>query len=187
MRSLSISDEQIIEMLFSRDEQALTHTDNKYGRLCRRVANNITGDEDEAEACVNNSYFQLWNAIPPARPKSLKAYLCGIVRNIAVKVLRERISYNEKHTSLSELADLFVGEKGIEEQLDGNILGAYVNEFLASIDKTNRRVFILRYYYNTPVHNIAIALKIKDSTVGTKLYRTREELKRFLIDKGYKL
>ena len=50
MSSLSISDEQIIEMLFSRDEQALTHTDNKYGRLCRRVANNITGDEDEAEA-----------------------------------------------------------------------------------------------------------------------------------------
>ncbi len=180
-------DERIIEMLFDRDEQALKDTDKKYGLLCRKVAYNIIKDREEVEECVNNSYFELWNAIPPARPKSLKAYLCGIVRNIAVKIYREQTCYSEKHTNFSELAELFKGGVKIEEQLDGKMLGAYINEFLSSIDKTNRRVFVLRYYYNTPVHNIALALKIKDSTVGTKLYRTREELKSFLIDKGYKL
>ena len=184
---MNISDEQIIEMLFNRKEQALTDTDDKYGKLCRKIAYNIIGSQNDVEFCVNNSYFQLWNAIPPARPKSLKAYLCGIVRNIAVKIYREQAGYNEAHTSLSELTELFKDSVKIEEQIDGNMLGVYINEFLSSLSDINRRVFVLRYYYNTPVHNIAIALKIKDSTVGTKLYRTREELKRFLIDKGYKL
>ena len=174
-------------MLFDRNEKALTDTDSKYGKLCRKVAFNIIGNQDDVEFCVNNSYFQLWNAIPPARPKSLKAYLCGIVRNIAVKIYREQAGYNETHTSFSELSELFSDSVKIEEQLDGDMLGSYINEFLSSVSDVNRRVFVLRYYYNTPVHIIAEALKIKDSTVGTKLFRLREELKSFLIDKGYKL
>lgn len=184
---MSVSDEQIIELLLDRDEQALTYTDNKYGKLCRKVAYNIIGDKDEIEACVNNSYFRLWNAIPPMHPKSLKAYLCGIVRNVAVKIYREKLSYNEKYSSLSELVETFGDKTGIEEQLDGNLLGACINEFLSTTDVLNRRIFVLRYYYNTPLHDIAVALKIKDSTVGTKLHRTREKLKNFLINKGYKL
>ncbi|MBP3921976.1 MAG: sigma-70 family RNA polymerase sigma factor [Ruminiclostridium sp.] len=182
-----ISDERIIEMLFDRDEQALTVADDKYGSLCQKLAYKIIGDYDEANECVNNSLFQLWNAIPPARPKSLKAYICGIVRNVAVKICREQARYNENQTNFSELIELFSGGEKIEEQLDSKILGGYINEFLSSIDKTNRKIFVMRYYYNLPTKNIASVLNINDTTVRTKLFRTREELKSFLINKGYKL
>ena len=182
-----ISDERIIEMLFDRDEQALTVADDKYGSLCQKLAYKIIGDYDEANECVNNSLFQLWNAIPPARPKSLKAYICGIVRNVAVKICREQARYNENQTNFSELIELFSGGEKIEEQLDSKILGGYINEFLSSIDKTNRKIFVMRYYYNLPTKNIASVLNINDTTVRTKLFRTREELKIFLINKGYRL
>ena len=86
-----------------------------------------------------------------------------------------------------ELIELFSGGEKIEEQLDSKILGGYINEFLSSIDKTNRKIFVMRYYYNLPTKNIASVLNINDTTVRTKLFRTREELKSFLINKGYKL
>lgn len=182
---MHIDDEQIIEMLFDRNEQALKITDKKYGPLCRKIAYSIIRNYEEIDDCVNDSYFQLWNAIPPARPKSLKAYICGIVRNVAVKICREQARYNESHTNFSELAGLFSDGVKPEEQLDSRILGAYINEFLASVEKTNRKIFVLRYYYNLQTRDIASMLKIKDATVRTKLFRTREELKKFLIDKGY--
>lgn len=184
---MHIDDEKIIEMLFDRDEQALKIADKKYGPLCRKVAYNIIKNHEEVEGCINNSLFQLWNAIPPARPKSLKAYICGIVRNVAVKICREQARYNENQTNFSELIELFSDGEKIEEQLDSKILGGYINEFLSSIDKTNRKIFVMRYYYNLPTKNIASVLNINDTTVRTKLFRTREELKSFLINKGYKL
>ena len=81
-------------MLFNRDEQALVIIEDKYGALCRKIAYNITYDYEDADECVNNSLLQLWNAIPPAHPKSLKAYLCGIVHNVSVDFCKKYKAYN---------------------------------------------------------------------------------------------
>lgn len=182
-----VSDENIIEMLFDRDEKALTIADNKYGSLCRKLAYNIIGDYDEAGECVNNSYFQLWNAIPPARPECLKAYLCGIVRNLAAAISRKKRAYNENQTNFSELSEIFSDLEDTEEQFDGKMLGAYINEFLSGQKETNRKIFVMRYYYNFNIRDISLTLKMKEATVKTKLFRIRGELKLFLTEKGYNL
>ena len=182
---MQLSDDLIIEMLFDRDEQALSVADEKYGLLCRKVAYNIIGDYEGADECVNNSYFRLWNAIPPARPKSLKSYLCGIVRNVAVGISRERKEYGEKQTNFSELAEIFADAESTEILFDGKMLGAYINEFLSSREQTDRKIFVMRYYYNFAIRDISGTLGIKESTIKTKLFRTRNELKTFLIGKGY--
>lgn len=180
-----ISDEHIIEMLFNRDEHALTITDNKYGALCRKLAYNIIGDYDEAGECVNNSYFQLWNAIPPAKPECLKAYLCGIVRNVAVGISKKLKAYNDSQTNITELSEIFSDSESTEGQFDGKMLGAYINEFLSGQKETNRKIFVMRYYYNFSIRDISLTLKMKEATVKSKLFRIRGELKLFLSDKGY--
>ena len=184
---MAFSDENIIEMLFDRDEEALTIADNKYGPLCRKLAYNIIGDYEEAGECVNNSLFELWNAIPPARPECLKAYLCGIVRNLASAISRIKRAFNEKHTNFSELSEIFSGSENAEEQIDGKMLGAYVNEFLSQQKEINRKIFVMRYYYNYSIRDISLILKTKEATVKTKLFRIRGELKTFLTDKGYNI
>lgn len=182
---MQISDSSIIEMIFERNEQALSVTDEKYGALCRKLAYDIIGDYEEVKECVNNSYYQLWNAIPPARPKSLKAYLCGIVRNVAVKVGRDRKNYNSKQTHLSELAEIFADVQNVEKMVDGKMLRTYINEFLSQQKEANRNVFVMRYYYNCSIRDISLSLGIKEGTVKTKLFRMKDELKGFLKGKGY--
>ena len=184
---MKFSDERIIEMLFDRDERALTYTNDKYGTLCQRIAFKIIGDYDEASDCVNNSLFQLWNAIPPARPESLKAFLCRIVRNVAINVGRKRTSYNETLTNYSELADVFCDCETTETVFDGKMLGAYINEFLSGQKELHQKIFVMRYYYNSSIQDISQTLNIKGVTVRTKLFRIRDELKQFLADKGYEL
>ena len=79
----NIADDQIIALYFNRDQQAIAHTEKKYGGLCRKIANGILGNREDAEECLNDALLKLWDSIPPAKPKSLIAYLSVAVRNLA--------------------------------------------------------------------------------------------------------
>lgn len=63
-----MEDLQIINLYFKRDEAAISETDKKYGALCRSIALNILSISADAEECVNDTYLQAWNTIPPQRP-----------------------------------------------------------------------------------------------------------------------
>ena len=182
---MQISDETIIEEFFDRDEKAISDMNDKYGNLCRCISYNILHNDADTEECVNSAYMNVWNAIPPTRPKSLKAYLCEVVRNAAFAIFRANKNYSETQIYFLELADLLPDEAGPEAELESRTLIAYVNQFLETRKALNRKVFVLRYYYNLSVKDIALRLGIKEATVKTKLFRTREELKKFLLGKGY--
>lgn len=66
------SDEDILTLYNRRDEQAIAATQSKYGSYCRAVADRILRVREDAEECVNDTYLHAWNAIPPARPGSLR-------------------------------------------------------------------------------------------------------------------
>ncbi len=43
---------------YSRFESAIKETAQKYGTYCRRIAFNILGNNEDAEECVNDAYFE---------------------------------------------------------------------------------------------------------------------------------
>ena len=84
-----MDDAQIIRLYMQRDERALQETKAQYEALCMTVAYNMLGSREDAEECMNDALMCLWQAIPPAEPESLGAYLVTAVRNAA----RDRLSY----------------------------------------------------------------------------------------------
>ncbi len=184
---MQISDENIIEEFFDRNEKAITDMNSKYGNLCRCISYNILHNDSDTDECINTAYMNIWNAIPPARPKSLKAYLCEVVRNTAFAIFRANKSYSEAQIYFLELAEHMPDKSGPEAELESKALIAYINQFLETRKTLNRKVFVLRYYYNLSLKDIALRLGVKEATVKTKLFRTREELKKFLLGKGYKI
>ena len=68
-----LEDNEIVEMYFMRDQQAIVRTDEKYGKLCRTISVRIVSDSRDAEECVSDTYMHAWNSIPPQRPQSLAA------------------------------------------------------------------------------------------------------------------
>jgi len=63
-----MDDQSIIELFFQRDEKALTEIKEKYGKLCYKISGNILKYEEDIEECINDTYFALWNSIPPKNP-----------------------------------------------------------------------------------------------------------------------
>ena len=116
-----MDDEQILALFQARDELALSTVQEKYGNRLKRVARRVLISEDDAEEICNETYLRAWNAIPPACPKSLSAYLTVICRNLAINQL-EKKKARKRNVVLTELT------KELEEALPGPPIDEILDE-----------------------------------------------------------
>ncbi len=181
-----MDDQAIIALFWARDEMAIGETKAKYGRLCRGIARNILGNEEDAEECENDTYLKTWQAIPPQRPAVLPAYLGRIARNIALNRWKagraDKRGGGEVPLSLDELGDCVSGRE--DPDLDeGEVLVA-IERFLDSLEQADRLVFLLRYWQLEPVAAIARRMAWSESKVTSRLFRLRKRLKSQLEKEG---
>ena len=179
------SDEEIVELYFARDEQAIAETDRKYGKVCMQVSMNILDSRPDAEECVSDTYLKTWNSIPPTKPGSLCAFVCRIARNLSLNRLRDlrREKRNQGLTvSFEEL------EACIPAAMeDAGELASLLNSFLESLDETNRVLFMGRYWYSYAIDDLAAQMGLTDKAVYMRLHKTREKLRAYLAERGYRV
>ena len=182
-----LDDKEILDLYWSRSEQAIEETGRKYGAALRRVARNILGDEQESEECVNDTWLAAWNSIPPRRPDPLLTYLCKITRNGALS--RRRQSLAKKRNSsfdvaLDELEEVLAAPGSPERDYESRELAAAVNGFLAGLSREDRFAFLRRYWYGDPVKRIAAQLNSGEHRLSVRLSRIRKNLKNHLEKEG---
>ena len=175
-------------MFFDRSETAIEELSKKYGRLCLYLANNILGQPQEAEECVNDALLRVWNSIPPAAPDDLKPYLKKITRNLAID--RHRLTHRKKDipgesiVPLDELKeDPQDGSSGPAAAQDTEI-SELIAAFLRTQSERKVAVFVARYYHEEPVEEIARTLSLPKNTVLSDLHRLRKGLAKFLEKEG---
>lgn len=178
-----MQDSSIIELFNRRSEQALSEIQKKYGKLCGQIAYNILNNKEDAEEAVNMAYEKVWEAIPPAQPKSLCGYLCAAVRNTALNS-SDKIRRHPCESFYDELGEIIPDSRTVETEFDSNQINRYINEFLGKMKKRNRQIFVARYYYNMSVSDIAGSLGTSESVVKTQLCRTRAKLRSYLEERG---
>ena len=83
-------DEEIVNLYWNRQEKAIYETDKKYGKYCNMISFNILQNNEEAKECVNDTYLNTWNSIPPQRPNILKTYIGRITRNLSINQYERR-------------------------------------------------------------------------------------------------
>ncbi|NLI72513.1 MAG: hypothetical protein GX361_07250 [Bacteroidales bacterium] len=85
-----MKDEDIICLFFQRNEDAIFQTQKKYGSYCFVVANTILRNQENSEECLNDTWLETWNAIPPQKPNALKLFVAKITRNLALDKYRKQ-------------------------------------------------------------------------------------------------
>ena len=56
-----MNDDQIINLFFTRSEDAIQQTAYKYGARLAGLAVNIVKSNEDAEECVNDTYLKAWD------------------------------------------------------------------------------------------------------------------------------
>ena len=184
-----MEDKTIVDLFWTRSENAISETDKKYGRYCRSIAHNILSNDEDAEECVNDTWLGAWNSIPPHRPAVLSTFLGKLTRRISLN--RWKAQHAQKRgggeiaIALEELSEIVPASGGVEEELEGKELSAAINVFLSTLPETERDVFVCRYWFLTSITDISRIFRFSQSKTKSTLYRTREKLKRFLSEEGF--
>lgn len=183
-----MDDEQIISLLFRRDETAISETDLKYGRLCRAAAKNITGTAEDGEECVSDTYLALWNTVPPTHPLHLCAYLMGILRRLCLERVRyrcaDRRGGGEYAVCLEELDECIADRSGAEDNVMFRELTRAVNRLISRLPSDDRVIFLSRYWLCAPIAEISAATGFSESKIKSSLRRSRLRLRDSLTGEG---
>ena len=184
-----LPDEAIIRLYWKRDEKAIEETDFKYKSYLFSVILNLLSDLRDCEECLSDTYLGAWNAMPPAKPNVLKAFLTTIARRAAIKryhkARKKTAIPSELTVSLSELEDFLSDGGEAEADFDSENLGRILSDFLRSLNQRKRYIFMSRYYVADPIERIARELNVSRSTVNKELAAIRKSLKEKLESEGY--
>lgn len=185
------SDSHIISLYESRDEQAIALTAEQFGSYCYAVAYNVLANREDAEECVSDAYLAVWNAIPPAKPASLRSFLTCITRNLALD--RYKSQHRDKRGGgqvplvLDELAEVVSGEEDVAADYTRRELLQAISRFLARCSPRERGIFTDRYIRMDSTADLAARYGVKEAQVLLILSRTRKKLKAHLEKEGYTL
>lgn len=181
-----MEDQQIIELFWNRDSGAIPAVQGKYGGSLLHLAEKLLESRQDAEECVNDTWLNAWNAIPPERPRALFAWLATVCRNLAFDRLdwKNAQKRNAPVVALTAELETCIPDSLREGELAGRELGELLTKFLETQPKPVRLVFLRRYWYGDSIREIALRYGFTESKVKTTLLRTRERLRAYLEREG---
>lgn len=186
-----MEDNKIVELFWARSETAITETSRKYSKYCFHISFNILHNNEDAEECVNDTYMNTWNAIPPHRPNRLSTFLGKITRNLS---LQKYLKYNAQKRgsgqvdiAISELGDCIPSQTSVEQVIENIDLANTLDMFLRSLSKEARVLFVARYWSLYSILEIAELYDLNENKIKSTLMRTRNKLRKYLEREGIAL
>jgi len=175
----------IAEALRRHDEAVMCQVINKYSRLLWPVVSAVlhtVGSEQDVEECVADAFIYLWEYPEKFDPKrgSLKSLLCILARSRAIDRYRELLRKGTLPLEEAVLsADPGMQELLIQEETRQELLAA-----VQALAEPNREILVRRYYHNQKPREIALALGLTVKQVDNSLYRSKQQLRLLLTEKG---
>jgi len=185
-----MEDASIIELYVQRNQRAIEETAAKYGGYCSTVASNLLGCPEDTEEIVNDTWLAAWNDIPPSQPSCLRLYLGRLTRNLAIsrfRFVRSKKRCAGMESLLSELEEVIPGGTSPEEALAGKELAFCLQNWVDSLEREERQLFVRRYWHGLSVKQLAQEAGISQNAMTLRLSRLRRSLRARLEQEGVTL
>ena len=182
-----MEDQQIIDLLFARDEQGLVHTEEKYDSLYRSILRQALKDPLDIDEGANDVLLGIWNSIPPNSPSHFPSYICRIARRIGInrfKFNTRKKRNNQCDLALSELEHCIPSRDTVDAHTDGKLIGQVLDAFLKELDPKTRVLFIRRYFYLESLQDMAKRYNVSTNFISVRLHRARNALRDRLQKEG---
>jgi RNA polymerase sigma-70 factor (ECF subfamily) len=177
--------QKILSLLESRDQRAIEELHKSFLPLCRSIASHALSCSEDVEEIISDTFLAVWNSIPPEKPNSLSAYISRITRNLSLARRRDLTADRRDQRLSVSLTELELCLPGSDEvQPDTIVLSQTINRFLSTLSKTNRYIFIQRYYYMDTTKEIAKRIGTTDQSIRSRLLRMRTQLRTELEKEG---
>jgi len=187
-----MTDDELIELFKKRSGEAIKNTELLYGKYIYTIAMNILKCESDANECVNDVYFTVWNTVSDSPPKKFSTYIASVTRYKALDMLRKKTSEkrggkNNYAVPFEDLDGVLSNDPGPFDEYEKKRLNVVLNDYVGQLPSEKRKIFVLRYWYLLSVFDIAKTYGCSEAKVKMTLSRIRVDLKKYLKKEGFEI
>jgi len=168
-----ITDKALIEAVQRGDRDAAACLYHRHIDRVHRICHRIVLDPSQTLDCVQEVWLKVFGSLDRFRcRRSFAAWLNSVAANTAIDhYRRSKRRGNRLDIDDPEVESLAADEPAGEQQLDDRLLRQRIQEALEEISVSQRTAFVLRYYEDMPLPQIARILGCREGTVRTHIRR----------------
>lgn len=172
INSMERSDAELLAASRRGERAAFAQLVERYQGVVCAVSYSGTGDRSLSEDVAQDTFLAAWRQLDQLREvERLRAWLCGIARNLAYKARRRRA----RETPVAEQLEAEAGAD-LFEQVSDRQAERVVREALHRVPETYREALVLYYHEQRSAREVAQALGISEAAVLQRLARGRQSL-----------
>lgn len=187
-----MEEKKLIELIKKDSQKGISVMIDLYGTtvhtVCRKILYGC--DESYIEDSMQDCFVNVWRHIAKGNKinKSLKAFICQVARNSAMDTYKkyakekhistDQMLYESVESLVWEVSENF--ENDVERKRDYDI----VHQVISEMDEPDKTIFLLRFFYNFKVKDIAKKVNLTEENVENRLRRKKKKLQEKLQERG---
>lgn len=138
--------------------------------------------DEDIEEIISDVFVAIWKNSPKLSKETLmKPYLAGIAKN----TIRNKYRNTKLNFSISDYEEKLAYNANLEEIAEENEKNKVISETLKTLKKEEYEIFIMFYYNEKSIKEIAKLLGFSQSKVKVVLHRVRKTIRKNLENGGY--
>jgi RNA polymerase sigma-70 factor (ECF subfamily) len=178
------SDDRLIAHIAARHTLGMRMLFARHQLRVYRFVLRIVRDEQLAEDVVSEVFLQVWRQADQFQGRcAVSTWLLSIARNVAITTLRRNTTVELDDKTAGSLVD---HADDPERSTVTKEIGSLIRHCLTRLSPSHREIIDLVYYHDMAVDEVAEILGIPASTVKTRMFYARSQLRRLLAQTGIK-
>ncbi|MGE5541117.1 MAG: RNA polymerase sigma factor [Bacillota bacterium] len=177
------TDESLASRVQQGDDQALGELIERYEKKLLRYGSRFLGSqgEDAVVQAVQDIFIRVYQNIASFDTRQrFSPWIYRVAHNTFVSILRQRTRQPVYGIDFDSFFPHPVHEDSERREKEHAEIRVVVEAALSSLSAAHREIIVLYYFEELSYQEIADVLRIPVSTVGVRLSRARERLKRIL-------
>jgi RNA polymerase sigma-70 factor (ECF subfamily) len=181
----TVPDEALVEAIQGGDRNAAARLYNRHGDRVHRICYRIVPDPSQVQDCVQEVWLKVFLKLDRFRcDGSFATWLNTVTANTAIDYYRTCVR-RRHHFKCGEMyADTAAPEKNPgNHKMDNALIHERICDALKAISVNQRTAFVLRYYEDIPIAEIAQIIGCTQGAVRTHIRRSLLALRAKLAGK----
>ena len=174
-----MTQEEILQLIYKKDERAFTHVYDMYSKSLFSVINVLMKNKEEAEDVLQEVFVKIWKNIDSYNESKGRFYtwILNIARNTAIDKLRSK-NFNNSQKNLSD--DNFVNQLEDSNKLVNIVDSIGIHDFVKKLKPKCIKIIDLLFFKGYTQQEASDELAIPLGTIKTQNRNCISDLRNYL-------
>jgi RNA polymerase sigma-70 factor (ECF subfamily) len=186
MNHLDKTDEEIVSLVKEGNADIFSEIIFRYEEKLRRYARRFLFDRSDIDDLVQDVFIKTYiNLNSFDQDKKFSPWIYRIAHNEYVNSLKKKLSSRVFSLDFDEFLPQILANEKTDSMSEQMFDTAFLDKHLSSVDDKYREPLVLYFFEEMDYKEISQVLRIPVSTVGVRIKRGKDKLKKILLENNF--